>query len=411
MARSTGSDATVSAAAGGVYAKTLENQRQHGPEPDRTPRGPTHGDGRKRADGGSEGEMGARPGGFSVASDPSELRANICETWVPCEAGGVAMIKFAQAMRADAEAQEQLVPVLGRVLDATVQANSGASATGACALPHFESATPCPLLPSAYIARMLRYTAISPCNLLVGVIYLQRLKDQCDGDVQLTAHNCQRLLLCANMLASKVFDDKYVSNKQWAAVGDLTTKELNCLELEFLVALKFDLNIDRDDYNVSCRMLYRALASMRLEPEAPQLEGRLSAMPMGGHSFVPSEASQSRDSGKVSHGSAGADAPTSPTSGPVPTGSTPGPTPTGSPPKVSYGVLAAASSSTPGRTRRADCKAEHGYVVTARGADAAAHAAAIPSRPAAWTDPRSTKVVEAAEDFLLCGYTTAAVNI
>ena len=141
--------------------------------------------------------------------------------------------EFVQAMRSDAEAQELLVPVLGRVLDATIKANAAARSAGDSALPHFESTSPCPLLPSAYLARMLRYTAISPCNLLVGIMYLQRLKDQ-ESRVLLTAYNCQRLLLCSNMLASKMFDDKYVSNKQWAAVGDLATKELNALEVELL---------------------------------------------------------------------------------------------------------------------------------------------------------------------------------
>jgi len=160
------------------------------------------------------------------------------------------MTELQAALKADAGAQEHLVAVLGELLDAAVSADSDGPAVSSTALPRFESPKRCPLIPSAYLARMVRYTAISPCNFLVGVIYLQRLRDKTRGGraIKLTYYNCQRLLLCANMIASKCFDDYFMSNQQWARVGDLTAKEMNALELDMLFALDFDLFISRETY-------------------------------------------------------------------------------------------------------------------------------------------------------------------
>ena len=61
--------------------------------------------------------------------------------------------------------------------------------------------------------------------------------------------NMQRLLLTLVMLSSKFLDDYFCSNKQWAAIGDLSTRELNMLELHILTLLDFNLNITRDAYD------------------------------------------------------------------------------------------------------------------------------------------------------------------
>jgi len=191
--------------------------------------------------------------------------------WNACEAGGLSMMELQEALKADASAQEYLVAVLGEILDATVEADSAGRAVNFTALPRFESSKPCPLSPSAYLSRMMRYTAISPCNILVGVIYLQRLKDKTrrDGAVRLTRYNCQRLLLCANMLASKFFDDLFMSNQQWARVGDLTAQEMNALELDMLVALDFDLFIRRETYNEWSLQIGQMLRSLQATKAAP----------------------------------------------------------------------------------------------------------------------------------------------
>jgi len=51
------------------------------------------------------------------------------------------------------------------------------------------------------------------------------------------------------MQAAKYLDDFYYSNKHWAEVGGISTRELNALELELLFRLNFNLSIRREDYD------------------------------------------------------------------------------------------------------------------------------------------------------------------
>jgi hypothetical protein len=168
------------------------------------------------------------------------------------------------ALEADVDAQDVMVGVVGRVMDRLVAKNDALPTSGAAPspLPNFEGSLPCPLQPSAYISRMLKYSRCSPCNLVVAVIYLERLKKAVREDTEgsqrgarvlrLTSHSTQRLLLTAVMLACKFLDEPVVKNKQWGLIGDLSVTEMNELELDFLWALKFSLNITRNEYD-QCR--------------------------------------------------------------------------------------------------------------------------------------------------------------
>ena len=174
------------------------------------------------------------------------------------------------AFKADAKAQEGLIGMVGRVLDKTVLSNETLRGAGGATsmLPNFEGMHPCPLHPSAYISRIMKYSACSPCNLVVALIYLGRLEravrtDMLAGDsdlrgadrLQLTTTNVQRLLLTAVMLACKFFDEPVVRNKQWGLIGDLKVAEMNELELDMLWALKFSLHVTRDEYDRWCKLL------------------------------------------------------------------------------------------------------------------------------------------------------------
>jgi hypothetical protein len=177
----------------------------------------------------------------------------------PCEADSVSMLDFEAAFKADAKAQECLTSILGRVLDRIVSLNdqkdSRANGLANDSKSMFQGQVKCPLTPSAYIERILKHTATSPCNLLVGLIYLQRLKDEEAGNgttpkqkLRLTSYNTQRLLLTSIMLACKFHDEPCVLNKQWALVGDMSTAEMNALEREMLFCLKFSLMVSREEY-------------------------------------------------------------------------------------------------------------------------------------------------------------------
>lgn len=105
-----------------------------------------------------------------------------------------------------------------------------------------------PVKASSYVKRIMKYGGLSPCCFVVGMIYLERLKDIIPS-LCLTSTNFQRLFLVSVMEAAKFLDDFYFSNKHWAEVGGITTQEINALELEFLFLLEFDLNIQRPEYD------------------------------------------------------------------------------------------------------------------------------------------------------------------
>ena len=62
--------------------------------------------------------------------------------------------------------------------------------------------------------------------------------------------NVHRLLVTSVMLAAKFFDDHYLDNQHYAAVGGVPKGEMNILELEFLFLLEFNLHVTQADYDM-----------------------------------------------------------------------------------------------------------------------------------------------------------------
>jgi len=161
------------------------------------------------------------------------------------EAGGPCMVSFTKAMKDDAISQEHVVELLGTLLDKTVQRNDGLGRKSE--LAEFEAGKACPLMASAYLKRIMKYGGCSPCCVVVGLMYLQRLKQRMPT-VCLTSGNMQRLLLTSVMVAAKFLDDLYYSNKHWAQIGGLNLQEVNTLEIKLLFLLSFNVGVCRDEY-------------------------------------------------------------------------------------------------------------------------------------------------------------------
>lgn len=64
----------------------------------------------------------------------------------------------------------------------------------------------------------------------------------------LNSRNIRKLLLVSIMVASKVFDDFYYSNKHWSVIGGISLKEINSLELDFLFLFTFDVGVTPEEY-------------------------------------------------------------------------------------------------------------------------------------------------------------------
>ena len=96
-----------------------------------------------------------------------------------------------------------------------------------------------------YASSLSRKASISPCSIVVALIYIERLAKQ-NPDYVKTASPCD-LFLVSLLVASKfLFDDgedEQVLNGEWAASGSLDLNSLNRLELDFLIAMDWDLHV------------------------------------------------------------------------------------------------------------------------------------------------------------------------
>eukprot|EP00960_Hanusia_phi_P032068 749664-Hanusia_phi.AAC.2 len=131
----------------------------------------------------------------------------------------------------------------------------------------------------AYIKRIYKYGGLSPCNLVVALVLIERLysimgENKTDKKVYipLRSTSFQRMYLTAAMISSKFEDGYYYSNAHWAEVAGIPLPELNrlvligfdsfsfqvCvprLELKFLFGIAFQVQVHRETYNMWCRSL------------------------------------------------------------------------------------------------------------------------------------------------------------
>ncbi|RWS13006.1 protein CNPPD1-like protein [Dinothrombium tinctorium] len=97
-----------------------------------------------------------------------------------------------------------------------------------------------------YASRVSRKACVSPCSLMIALIYVERIKLK-DPEYLRKVSPCD-LFLVSLMVASKyLFDDgeeEEVLNEEWADFGNTDLKALNKLEAEFLNAIDWDLFVD-----------------------------------------------------------------------------------------------------------------------------------------------------------------------
>jgi len=128
-----------------------------------------------------------------------------------------------------------------------------------------------------YVRRIIKYSRCSECNVVIGCLYLERIKKE-HPELELTPFNLQRLMLCACMVAAKVFDDVYYNNRHWAEIGELGVKETNDIELKFLSALDFNCHVKREEYNEfvasleTCSRLLRSPLDKKRRPPPVQIK-------------------------------------------------------------------------------------------------------------------------------------------
>lgn len=79
-----------------------------------------------------------------------------------------------------------------------------------------------------------------------------------------------RILITSIMLAAKFFDDFYYNNSYYALVGGVPTAEINCLEIDYLFHISFNLYVSAEDYRRYFKQLIHHASSETICPKCHQ---------------------------------------------------------------------------------------------------------------------------------------------
>uniref|UniRef100_A0A7S0VY75 Cyclin n=1 Tax=Hemiselmis tepida TaxID=464990 RepID=A0A7S0VY75_9CRYP len=170
-------------------------------------------------------------------------------------AHGQTYSEFVRLLKQDADSTKALVPAVISLLEERIEHNDALVLTPG-------SKFMMNITVKDYMKRIEKYSGASPCCYAIGLIFLERLKSsqRKRGVAQdrplLTSATYQRLVVTAIMVAAKFLDDYYHSNKHWALIAGLPTKELNNLEVDFLDQLGYRLHIQREEYDWFAQELY-----------------------------------------------------------------------------------------------------------------------------------------------------------
>ncbi|KAI9673177.1 MAG: hypothetical protein M1817_003039 [Caeruleum heppii] len=97
-----------------------------------------------------------------------------------------------------------------------------------------------------FVSQILTSTRLPCSTILLGLYYLaSRMKMlSANGTYKSSTGQVYRMLTIALLLGSKFLDDNTFQNRSWAEVTGLGVSELNTLEVEWLVAIEWNLHID-----------------------------------------------------------------------------------------------------------------------------------------------------------------------
>ena len=95
-----------------------------------------------------------------------------------------------------------------------------------------------------YLTRLSQFTKINESTIILILIYIDRI-----GKINkfiLTYRNIYKLILASMIIAIKYNEDNFFSSEVYAKLGGLSVPELNYLEFQFLILIKFSLFIEKD---------------------------------------------------------------------------------------------------------------------------------------------------------------------
>ncbi|XP_053744209.1 protein CNPPD1 [Synchiropus splendidus] len=115
----------------------------------------------------------------------------------------------------------------------------------------FQKSAPSPIrkLQKKYAAHVSREACISPCAMMLALVYIERLRHR--NPEYLQKISSSDLFLISMMVASKYLydegEEEEVFNDEWGAAGKLDVQTVNKLEMNFLSAIEWSLFTDPND--------------------------------------------------------------------------------------------------------------------------------------------------------------------
>ncbi|XP_078620522.1 protein CNPPD1-like [Branchiostoma floridae x Branchiostoma japonicum] len=173
---------------------------------------------------------------------------------------------FEQVSPAHRELTERLRKTLyhGSLTDEELKRPSAVATDIAVELLQKAAPSPKNRLREKYAASVVNGVSISPCTLMLGMWYVERLKHRNPEYLQTVSSS--DLFLVSMMVASKYLydegEDEEVFNDEWAEAGKRDVEEVNTLEASFLVAMDWQLFTRSEEFLLYVNLLEARIAVM-----------------------------------------------------------------------------------------------------------------------------------------------------
>ncbi|KAL8746375.1 MAG: hypothetical protein Q9190_001584 [Brigantiaea leucoxantha] len=106
-----------------------------------------------------------------------------------------------------------------------------------------------PLAFRKYVSQILSSTRLPSTTILLALHYLATRMNMLSSNSRQATGNGQvyRMLTTSLLLGSKFLDDNTFQNRSWSEVSNIPVGELNVLEIEWLVAIHWEMHINPED--------------------------------------------------------------------------------------------------------------------------------------------------------------------
>ena len=95
-----------------------------------------------------------------------------------------------------------------------------------------------------YLLRLSQFTRVNESTIILILIYIDRICKM--NNFRLNFNNIYKLIICSMIIAIKYNEDNFYSSEVYAKLGGITVRELNYLEFQFLILIKFSLFVEKE---------------------------------------------------------------------------------------------------------------------------------------------------------------------